>query len=364
MSIALCDPDAFYPFRRLVEGPFEDLEKLAKVERFLRTVVLHDRISMSLAPLPYDPISNRLAREEHERRLHDEGRRARARNIMVAIGPSLDDYDFFEKRDNPTTQEVLNIRLSSTITEVAKEFSNAGEENPYYEAHIEYLKKAVAVIQKGGSALLADEFGSTAIGEASKFPKDWFAELDEDWENLARAVHAGSTGIVVPPVLSIVLTRCAHREAIPNIVRDLREEWTSARAKFWELLDRLQTARTVAEAQNIQKELEEASRLLSPSQEVFSTKPTRVLWDLIAGGAAGASASLLVSGNDPFATAVSSAAIGASRSLAPLLRELGPTLFGRGAFDLASRIRREARRVEYDALARLLTDAEKKSLGL
>jgi hypothetical protein len=46
MSVAVCDPDAFYPLRSLVAGPFNDLRDLIEVERFVRTVVLHDEISM------------------------------------------------------------------------------------------------------------------------------------------------------------------------------------------------------------------------------------------------------------------------------------------------------------------------------
>ena len=35
MSVAVCDPEAFYPLRRLVAGPFTDLRELTEVERFV-----------------------------------------------------------------------------------------------------------------------------------------------------------------------------------------------------------------------------------------------------------------------------------------------------------------------------------------
>jgi hypothetical protein len=47
MSVAVCDQEAFYPLRSLVAGPFTDLRELIEVERFVRTVVLHDEISIS-----------------------------------------------------------------------------------------------------------------------------------------------------------------------------------------------------------------------------------------------------------------------------------------------------------------------------
>jgi hypothetical protein len=38
-------------------------------------------------------------------------------------------------------------------------------------------------------------------------------------------------------------------------------------------------------------------------------------------------------------------------------------LFGRGAFDLARRVRREVSKIELDTLPRLLSDAERQALG-
>ena len=52
MTTALCDPDAFYPFRSLVQGPLNDLGVLPKIERFVRSVVLHDEMEMVMEPLP------------------------------------------------------------------------------------------------------------------------------------------------------------------------------------------------------------------------------------------------------------------------------------------------------------------------
>ena len=87
-----------------------------------------------------------------------------------------------------------------------------------------------------------------------------------------------------------------------------------------------------------------------------------MLWDLIAGAAAGA-ATALIAGGRPGIGAVIGALGPAARSVPPLVHDLGSALFGRGAFDLARRVRREATRVEYDALARFLTDDEKRKLG-
>lgn len=90
-----------------------------------------------------------------------------------------------------------------------------------------------------------------------------------------------------------------------------------------------------------------------------------MLWDLIISALTGGATEALLSGGMPSPSAVIGAATGAAaRSVPPLIHDLGAALFGRGAFDLAKRVRREAMRVEYDALSKLLTSGEKSALGL
>ncbi len=354
MSVAVCDPDAFYPLRSLVSGPLTKLSDLVAAERFVRTVVLHDEISMDFDPVPSDQGSAEWTETEKV---------VGSRNVIVALGPVLTGYDFFTERLGPGQPVTPDITLSPPLIDGARTFSNADEGDVYYEAHIDFLQRIVGVLQRGGSALLASEFGSVALDEASKYPAKLFENLDGDWRQLARATDAGEV-VVIPPVLSIVLTRCARRDAIPGVLRDLRDEWAGPRRKIWSLLDQLKTAHTVGDAREIRQNLAAASRLMSPTQgHEIETRPLRVLWDLVAGSAASA-ATALMSGGQPGVGAVAGALGTAARALPPLLHELGPALFARGAFDLARRVRREVLGAEYGALARLLTDAEKNELGL
>jgi hypothetical protein len=70
-----------------------------------------------------------------------------------------------------------------------------------------------------------------------------------------------------------------------------------------------------------------------------------------------------MSAGKPGIGAVTGAVAQAARNLPAYTHEFGAVLFGRGAFDLARRVRREASKIEPNALPRLLTDAENKKLG-
>jgi len=197
---------------------------------------------------------------------------------------------------------------------------------------------------------------------AAEYPEAMFQHLDEDWKKYARFAEETGLQFLVPPVLGIVLTRCARRDAIPKVVQDLRDEWSGARGKVWDLLDALRACRTIGEATEIQKELVDAGRQFSPEPSEFDTRPVRVLWDILAGGVAGGGIAA-VTGMNPIASAVTGAITQATRTVPAFAHEFGSMLFGRGAFDLARRVRRETSKVEFESLSRLLTDAEKGKLA-
>lgn len=114
--------------------------------------------------------------------------------------------------------------------------------------------------------LLSSEFGLKAIARAERYPESLFNPLDTEWQSYAQQVRRSGLGLLIPPVLGIVLTRCARREAIPAVIRDLRDEWAGPRKKVWDLLESMRTARTLGEGVEIRRDLAEASKLFAPER--------------------------------------------------------------------------------------------------
>lgn len=138
MPVAICDAEAFFPLRSLVTGHLTSLSELVEAERFVRTVVLHDEISMALEPGRYYP--------EEDEEFTEEELRGGGRVVIVAVGPALTGFDFFTDMTGPGQPETPDILLSSSLIEAAREFSNADEGNIYFKAHIEYLQRIVDTV--------------------------------------------------------------------------------------------------------------------------------------------------------------------------------------------------------------------------
>ena len=352
-SVAIFDPHAFYPFLRLVQGGLQNWNELQDIERFVRAIVLHDEMSMILEPWPYDPLA------DEEMSTNEPG----ARNIIVGMGPILSDYEgllSIAKNLEPISEE----EVSSTLRDIAAEFSNARPGNPYYNAHIEFAGKILAVSKDGGSIICEGRFSRAMELRAVKYPQKLFQVLDKDWQEYAMATEAGRIGVKIPPILNIILTRCKKREDIPDGLKLLRGEWTDARKKLWGLLKELRNSQTLKEAHRIQQELAEASKYFSPLSQQIEFSPVRMLWDLFAESGGGAIDSALA-GGDPAIGAVAAAGRKALTNSAQSGKQFGKLLFGRGAFDLARRVRKEVMNSSpKNTLSRLLTQSEKDALGL
>lgn len=354
ISTAVVESGAIRNLYSLVNGGLYYQDQLIIAERCIRTIVLHDVSTAVSVPFPFfAPFPEDLSwisREDHDLRITEELRHDRLIDHALT-----DDLGLFE--DYPS-----EIEFDEDLTKLALWLANSKTTiSPFYEAHRDYLGRVITTMRHGGSALLISDLGENFQERLERLPTGLFDQLDAEWKRFASQASNERFGLVIPPVLGVVLTRCARREAIPTIIRDLRDEWAVPRQKVWDLLRNLRAAPTIGAASEIRRELSEASKLFSPGPSELSSRPLRVLWDLAASTVAGVAIAAFSAGK-PIVGAITGAITSTARSASTVL-EFGPALFGRGAFDLARRVARETSKVEFDALARLISDEEREDLG-
>ncbi|MGO8788322.1 MAG: hypothetical protein ACLQVL_13195 [Terriglobia bacterium] len=356
MSLALCNPDAFYPFRSLVEGPLRDPADLPKIERFIRSIVLHDDMKMLAEPWPDMDQDHEWTPEEIA-----AGKRA----VIVAIGPVIDEYkrhNLFEYQNLLQAVTRDDIDISNDLRQLAQDRAMT-DRGPYFETHLEFIRVLLSTVAAGGSVVIENSFADDIINLTSQFPEGLLANLDREWTELVRCVGGGEIGLVVPPFLSILLTRCARRDAILNVLESMKNEFREPREKMWSLIHEFKGARTIAEANEIGKELQRAGELMSPAREWPSFCPVRTLWKVVISGISGAAVGGMA--GNPLAGAAGAVFNQVAGVIANDVPEFR-LIFGRGAFDLARRLNRDLRNIPRmpGLLGSILTRAENAALGL
>jgi hypothetical protein len=277
MVSAICDSYALRPLQRLVVGPFNDLEDLTAIEELLRTIVLHDEMQFALDLVPYstEPIRFHFRSEGRVYTPEDEA----ADPPVLAHRPFDLPEDFFQYFLSDDEGRIYSgIQLNPSLMDLVRQYSNSDEDNVFFMSHASLLFRVFRLIRRGGSALLRSEFAQRAISITERYPELLFKDLDASWQAYGRSLERDGLNLCVPPVLGIVLTRCARREAIPVVIRDLREEWANARKKVWDLLGGLRACTTLGEALEIRKELADASRLFATESTELDSRPVRILW--------------------------------------------------------------------------------------
>src|ERR1700682_2325669 len=160
MTVALCNPDAFYPFRSLVEGPLNPSE-LPKIQRFVRSVILHDEMKMIMEPWPY------MGDEEEFR---PEEMAAGGRNVIVAIGPSIDKYEQYNLlhylQYESTSEAPREIELSDEFLQMARDGARRNS-GPHFESHVRFIATILLTIKKGGSIVTETSLANAVTDCAS-----------------------------------------------------------------------------------------------------------------------------------------------------------------------------------------------------
>ena|SRR5947209_2093429 len=352
MAIALCNPNAFYALRSLVNGPIT-AEDLPKIERFIRSILLHDDVQMLMDPWP-DP--------GEEREWSEEEIEAGGRNVVLAVGPTIDTYEDRGLLSYLPYHQDIRAELDDQLMQLARERAGS-QAGPYLDAHVKFIADVIATVRAGGSIVFEDSLANEVIEIASVVPEGFFDGLDRGWTEFLIAAREGDIGFAVPPFLAIVLNRCARRDAIPHVLADMKQELASARHQLWELLTRLPAARTIAECNEIKNELARAGEMMNPAHQWPTLRPVRMLWQIGVAAMGGAVVGAIA--RAPLAGGTAAAVNQAARAVLGNETEFR-VLFRRGAFDLARRVNMELRQIARipELLRPLLTDAERRSLGL
>src|SRR6266481_7702658 len=371
---AVFDIGGLHGLSLLIDGPISKADDLNAIEESLRAIVLHDEAIILPVPMAVSPFtikgSGKLDSSSSQKRIP-----VTIKSVCVGKSPTTASFKFLEEFPSgewaatsispadlyglliPRRESDLvpDIHLSDSLLHIVAEYSGAKAGNPHYEVHSDFLKTIFWAVRNGGSAVCKLSFARAAIETASTFPVQLFQNLDEDWKDFSQRLRNATIGPVVPPVMSIVMSRSARRETIPAIISDLRDEWAMARSKVWDLTDQLHTAKTVLHASDILRQLTDASRYFTTLQHESSSHPLQIFWELFVGGFGGAVIGSLAGGSPVIGAATG--VVGQAIRTTQKDVNLGSALFGRGAFDLARRVRREINRVDLNGIQAMLTDS-------
>ena len=359
--LAISDEQALMDVQPLVAGPIDDLSVLDAAERLFRAYLLYDELKLAYSPTLDIHVVDMDWESERRAKLSDVSERY---GIESVGAEALEGQRKRAFGDAVTTDQIVGPDVTGAIDawEADKDFDSedSSENVRILEEHAANL---ISVVRAGGGLVAEGSLAREVIGPALQYPEKLFAPLDGRWADYVRRLEAGAVGLVVPPVTAIVLSRCARREAIPTVLRDLRDEWDRARRRMWAAVEQFEDARTLAEAEEAMKGLERAAELMRPDSELSGMPTFRNFWSLTTAVAAGAATATL-SGGD---LAVG-AAVGGIKNLAELVTGVlanKDVVFRTGAFDLCREVRYELGQLPRmpELLRHLLSRAEREALG-
>ena len=173
---------------------------------------------------------------------------AGGRNVIVAIGPVIEEYERhhllqYENHSRAVTRD--DVDISDGLRQLAQDRAMA-DRGPYFDTYLGFARIILSTVAAGGSIVCEHSFADEVIGLTSQFPECLFAQLDREWTELVRSVDEGDIGLVVPPFLAILLNRSARRDAILNVLEDMKDELREARERMWSLMHAFKEARTIA----------------------------------------------------------------------------------------------------------------------
>jgi hypothetical protein len=125
-------------------------------------------------------------------------------------------------------------------------------------AHARYLIGC----QRAGAVLYANSPMASICSEHifTAWPEHLFSCLDDEYRASAKRLRGPGIFVTIPPLTKLVMSRASMRHKIPEVIRDMREEYARARDDLWEIISQLYFAETETEQRSTLRLLEQASK--------------------------------------------------------------------------------------------------------
>jgi hypothetical protein len=99
----------------------------------------------------------------------------------------------------------------------------------------------------------------------SRWPDAIFEELGQEYQAFQRSLRGPGTGLELPPLTALLLSRAASRSQIPQTLVDMREEYRRDRDELWALLTEMWTAHDLAKQRKL------LAKLTGLGRSIFQT---------------------------------------------------------------------------------------------
>lgn len=221
-SWSFTDTHAASALGRIVDGPISSRSDIEKGETALRAILLHDVVDIVVPSVKVRHPNNFVGYARF-----DEGVRNHAAFAALNVAPCSDYLlatELIDVRDgeitgstNPSSPLIGNA-LDDRATNYSRLLSTAAN-----------VVNAFPMQIGAAAHYCADAFVEALKPGPAGFIDELYKRIERPWMTIAQMEPALFIDLKLPPLIAIVLTRAQHREKIPEVLKDLREELAPVR---------------------------------------------------------------------------------------------------------------------------------------
>ncbi len=221
-SWCFTDTHAASALGRIIDGPILSRSDIEKGETALRAILLHDVVDIVVPSVKVRQDNNFVSYVRF-----DKGVRNQAAFAALNVAPCSDYLLAVELID------VRNGEITGSTNSSSPLIGNALDDQ---ETNYSCLLSAAANVvnalpmQIGAAAhYCADPFTKALKPGPAGFIDELYQRIERPWMEIAQMEPALFIDVKLPPLIAIVLNRAQHREKIPEVLKDLREELAPVR---------------------------------------------------------------------------------------------------------------------------------------